>query len=102
MQAQQETSTQWQSRDLTYRGEVYDALDTAYIPKRRQEQQAQYLNHQYNFPAKPRNMWELNANVGQTNIFGDVTGKSFWNAPKFYQTLAFGASLRKALGYSTS
>lgn len=98
----QEGSSQWTSRDLTYRGDVYDALDTAYIPERRQEQHTQYLNHQYNFPAKPRNMWELGLNVGQTNIFGDVTSKSVWNAPQFYQAMSFGASLRKALGYSTS
>lgn len=100
--AQQESSSQWTSRDLTYRGQVYDALDTAYIPKKRHEQQAQYLNHQYNFPAKPRNMWELGINVGQTNIFGDVTSKGVWNAPKFYNAMSFGATLRKALGYSTS
>ncbi len=96
------TSSQWSSRDLTYRGEVYDALDTAFVPNNRQEQQIQYLNHQTNFPAKPRNMWELGINVGQTNIFGDVTSKGFWNAPKFHQALSFGATLRKALGYSTS
>jgi len=97
--AQEVTST---GRDLTYRGEVYDALDTAYIPKKRQEQQQQYLNHQYAFPAKPRNMWEVGVNVGQTNIFGDVASKGFWNAPKFHQALSYGLTVRKALGYSTS
>lgn len=92
----------WTGRDLTYRGEVYDALDTAFIPAKRQEQQAQYLNHQYAYPAKPRNMWELGVNVGNTNIWGDVTSKSFWNSPKFSQSLSYGLTLRKALGYSTS
>jgi OOP family OmpA-OmpF porin len=96
------TSSQWTSRDMTYRGNVYDALDTAYVPKGRMDQQIQYLNHQYAYPAKPRNMWELGINVGQTNIIGDVTSKSIWNAPKFHEALSFGATLRKALGYSTS
>lgn len=100
--AQESTSSTWKGRDLTYRGVVYDALDTAYIPKGRQEQHFQYLNHQYNYPAKPRNQWELGLRVGQSNIFGDVTSKSLWNSPKFHQALSFGASLRKALGYSTS
>lgn len=100
--AQEASSGSWTGRDLTYRGEVYDALDTAFIPKKRQEQQQKYLNHQYAFPAKPRNMWEVGVNIGQTNIFGDVTSKGFWNAPKFSQALSYGLTVRKALGYSTS
>ncbi len=100
--AQESTQSSWTGRDLTYRGVVYDALDTAYIPERRQEQQQQYLNHQYAFPAKPRNMWEIGLNVGNTNIMGDVASKSFWNAPKFHQSLSYGLTVRKALGYATS
>jgi OOP family OmpA-OmpF porin len=89
-------------RDMTYRGQSYDALDTAYIPASRMEQQNQYLNYQYAFPSKPRNMWELGINVGTVNIFGDVTSKSFWNASSPLSTIGFGASLRKALGYAVS
>lgn len=87
---------------MTYRGQSYDALDTAYIPAGRMEQQRQYLNHQYAFPAKPRNMWEIGVNAGLVNIFGDVPSKGPWNAPKFINSLGFGATIRKALGYATS
>jgi hypothetical protein len=100
--AQESTQASWSGRDMTYRGQSYDALDTAYIPGSRMEQQRQYLNHQYAFPAKPRNMWELGVNVGLVNVFGDVTSKGPWNAPKFLNSVGFGATLRKALGYATS
>lgn len=100
--AQESTQASWSGRDMTYRGQSYDALDTAYIPGSRMEQQRQYLNHQYAFPAKPRNMWELGLNLGVVNIFGDVPSKGPWNAPKFMNSVGFGATIRKALGYSTS
>src|ERR1051325_4501490 len=80
--AQESTQASWSGRDMTYRGQSYDALDTAYIPGSRMEQQRQYLNHQYAFPAKPRNMWELGINAGLVNIFGDVPTKGPWNAVK--------------------
>lgn len=89
-------------RDMTYRGVSYDALDTAYIPNSRMEQQMQYLNYEYAFPAKPRNMWEIGVNVGTANIFGDVPSKSLWNAAQPLSTVGFGVSVRKALGYATS
>lgn len=100
--AQESTQASWSGRDMTYRGQSYDALDTAYIPGSRMEQQRQYLNHQYSFPAKPRNMWELGINTGIVNIFGDVPSKGPWNAPKFLNAMGFGATLRKAIGYATS
>jgi len=100
--AQESTQASWSGRDMTYRGQSYDALDTAYIPGSRMEQQRQYLNHQYAFPAKPRNMWELGINTGIVNIFGDVPSKGPWNAPKFFNAMGFGATLRKAIGYATS
>ncbi len=73
-----------------------------YIPASRMEQQQQYLNHQYAFPAKPRNMWEFGINAGFYNVFGDVTSKTPFFAAKPLNSLGFGATLRKALGYSTS
>jgi len=100
--AQESTQASWSGRDMTYRGQSYDALDTAYIPGSRMEQQRQYLNHQYAFPAKPRNMWELGINTGVVNIFGDVPSKGPWNAPKFFNAMGFGATLRKALGHTVS
>ncbi len=100
--AQESTQASWSGRDMTYRGQSYDALDTAYIPESRMEQQRQYLNHQYAFPAKPRNMWELGVSAGIVNIFGDVPSKGPWNAPQIMNSLGFGAHIRKAIGYATS
>lgn len=95
-------ASSWSGRDMTYRGQVYDVLDTAYVPKGRMEQQRQYLNHQYAFPAKPRNMWELGVSAGFQNIFGDVTSKMPWGASSPLNALGFGASIRKAMGYTFS
>lgn len=92
----------WSGRDMTYRGQSYDALDTAYIPSSRMEQQKKYLNHEYAFPAKPRNMWEFGITAGSVNVIGDVPSKSFWNAASPLNTLGFGATLRKAIGYAVS
>ncbi|HLS71473.1 MAG TPA: hypothetical protein VK027_07415 [Chitinophagaceae bacterium] len=100
--AQESNQAQYQGRDMTYRGESYDVLDSAYIPKSRMEQHTQYLNHEYAFPAKPRNMWEIGIQAGASNIFGDVPSKGFWNSPKILDGLGFGLTIRKALGYSTS
>jgi hypothetical protein len=100
--AQESTQASWSGRDMTYRGQSYDALDTAYIPGSRMEQQRQYLNHQYAFPAKPRNMWELGLNVGLVNMFSDVPSKGPWNAVKPLNSMGFGATIRKALGYAMS
>lgn len=95
-------SSSWGGRDMTYRGQVYDVLDTAYVPKSRMEQQRQYLNYQYGFPAKPRNMWELGVSVGTQNLFSDVTDKMPWTATNPFNAMGFGASLRKAFGYTFS
>jgi OOP family OmpA-OmpF porin len=95
-------ASSWSGRDMTYRGQVYDVLDTAYVPKGRMEQQRQYLNHQYAFPAKPRNMWEIGVSAGFQNIFGDVTSKMPWSASSPLNALGFGASIRKAMGYTFS
>jgi len=100
--AQESTQASWSGRDMTYRGQSYDALDTAYIPASRMDQQIQYLNHQNAFPAKPRNMWELGIGTGFYNVFGDVTSKTPFTAVNPLSSMGFHASLRKALGYSVS
>jgi hypothetical protein len=92
----------WSGRDMTYRGQSYDALDTAYIPASRMEQQQQYLNHQYAFPSKPRNMWEFGVSLGLYNVSGDVTSKTPFTAVKPLDAMGFSAWLRKAIGYSVS
>ncbi|HTO16642.1 MAG TPA: hypothetical protein VLZ83_12795 [Edaphocola sp.] len=96
------SGTSWSGRDMTYRGQVYDVLDTAYVPKSRMEQQRQFLNNQYAFPAKPRNMWELGVSVGFQNLFSDVTDKMPWGASSPFDAIGFGASIRKSLGYMMS
>lgn len=100
----QESSQQasWSSRDMTYRGQSYDALDTAYIPKSRMDQQRKFLNHQYDYPAKPRNMWEVGLGLGTYNVFGDVTTKTPFTAVSPLDAVGFSAWVRKAIGYSIS
>jgi len=92
----------WSGRDMTYRGQSYDALDTAYIPKSRMEQQTKYLNHQNAFPAKPRNMWEIGVSAGFNNVIGDVLPKTPFTAAKPLDAMGFSAWVRKAIGYSVS
>lgn len=95
-------SAVWSGRDMTYRGQSYDALDSAYIPESRMEQHRDYLDYKYAFPAKPRNQWELGINVGMVNMWGDVTSKTPFNAAKPLDAMGFGVSLRKAMGYTFS
>lgn len=95
-------ATSWSGRDMTYRGQVYDVLDTAYVPKAKMAQQRQYLNHQYAFPAKPRNMWEIGVSAGMQNLFSDVTDKTPFTASKPFDAMGLGVSIRKAFGYTFS
>ncbi|HEX5025780.1 MAG TPA: hypothetical protein VFV68_10930, partial [Agriterribacter sp.] len=69
----------------------YDWRDSSLIPSKRLGQHNEFLNNQYNFPAKPRNQWELGVKVGTFSIFGDV--------PAQFPTAGFGVHVRKSLGY---
>src|SRR5213078_1125960 len=69
----------------------YSVYDSTIITKKRQPQHNEFWNNNYNFPAKPRNMWEIGLSGGGFNIMGDVTGL----VPNF----GFGVHVRKALGY---
>ncbi len=69
----------------------YDWRDSSLIPSKRLGQHNEFLNNQYNFPAKPRNQWELGLKVGTFNIIGDVASQ--------FPTPGFGVHVRKALGY---
>lgn len=91
-------SAQWSSRDMTYRGENYDIMDSSYYPGYRLDQQRRYLNHQYAFPAKPRNMWELGIGAGMYNVLGDVPSLMPWNGGGF----GMHAHIRKSWGYVIS
>jgi hypothetical protein len=89
------TSAQWSSRDMTYRGQGYDVLDSAYYSGARLDQYRAYMNHQNAFPPKPRNMWELGVGGGLFNILGDVP-------TQFGKGYGFHAHVRKAWGYVVS
>ena len=83
------------TRDMTYRGESYDVMDTSYVPGRRMDQHRKFLNHQTNFPSKPRNMVEIGVSFGLYNVSGDVPSLMLWDKGGY----GIGAHIRKALGY---
>jgi hypothetical protein len=91
-------SAQWSGRDMTYRGQNYDVLDSSYVPKARMEQHRKFLNHQYVFPAKPRNMWEIGVGGGLYNILGDVPSLVLWRKGGH----GLHAHVRKSWGYVIS
>jgi len=72
-------------------GSGYDVYDSSVISKKKMPQQNEFWNNSYNFPAKPRNMWEIGASVGTLMISSDV--------PIKFPTIGFGVHVRKAFGY---
>jgi outer membrane protein OmpA-like peptidoglycan-associated protein len=72
-------------------GASYDVKDTSLVPGKRLPQHSEFLNGTYNFPAKPRNQWELGLKIGAFNVSGDI--------PTVFPTLGFGAHVRKSFGY---
>jgi OmpA-OmpF porin, OOP family len=72
---------------------VFDALDSTKVPAKRQAQQNNFSNHQYDFPAKPRDMWELGFHGGLHLINGTVPARPGFGG---------GISLRKSLGHTFS
>ena len=85
-----------------YRGAGYDVLDTALVPSGRMEQQRDFLDNQYDFPARPRSQWEIGISGGLFNVSGDVRTKTPFDAKNPGQTLGFGVHVRKAWGYIIS
>jgi outer membrane protein OmpA-like peptidoglycan-associated protein len=69
----------------------YDWRDSSLIPASRTPQHNEFMNNQYYYPSKPRNMWEVGVKVGTFNVIGDVPSNLF--------NLGFGAHVRKSLGY---
>jgi hypothetical protein len=70
-------------------GSVYDS---AVIPSKRLPQQNEFFNKTYNFPAKPRNQWEVGVSTGIFTVSGDVPA-TVLTAPNL------GLHVRKAFGY---
>lgn len=65
--------------------------DSSVIPSSRLPQHTEFLNGTYNYPAKPRNQWEIGIKGGAFTVSGDV--------PALFPTPGFGLHVRKAFGY---
>ena len=73
-------------------GSSYDVTDSSVVPSKRMPQHTEFLNGTYNFPAKPRNQWEIGLKYGLMNVSGDI--------PSVFLTVPnFGIHVRKAFGY---
>jgi outer membrane protein OmpA-like peptidoglycan-associated protein len=72
-------------------GASYDVKDSSVIPGKRMPQHTEFLNGTYNFPAKPRNQWEIGIKTGLFNVSGDI--------PSQLAFPSFGLHVRKAFGY---
>src|SRR5258705_7164273 len=72
-------------------GQIRSYEDSSVIPAKRMPQHTEFLNGTYNFPAKPRNQWEVGVKVGAFTVSGDV--------PAVFPTPGFGVHVRKAFGY---
>ena len=72
-------------------GASYDVKDSSLVPSKRMSQHSEFLNGTYNFPAKPRNQWEIGIKGGLFHVSGDVPAKFF--------SPGFGVHVRKAFGY---
>ncbi len=78
------------SQTTTTTGTGYDVSDSSLVPSRSMPQHTEFMNGTYNFPARPRNMWEVGVKAGAFNISGDVAS---------VLSYGFGAHIRKAFGY---
>src|SRR5690349_22209241 len=65
--------------------------DSSVIPAKRMPQHTEFLNGTNNFPAKPRNQWEIGIKGGAFTVSGDI--------PAVFPTIGFGLHVRKAFGY---
>ena len=72
-------------------GGGYDVSDSSVVPSKRMPQHTEFLNGTNNFPAKPRNQWEIGVKGGAFTVSGDL--------PSVFPTLGFGAHIRKSFGY---
>ena len=72
-------------------GSSYNVSDSSVVPPKRMPQHTEFLNGTYDFPAKPRNQWEIGLKIGAFNLASDVPSK--------FPTPGFGVHVRKAFGY---
>ncbi len=73
-------------------GSSYDVSDSSVIPSKRLPQHSEFMNGTYNFPAKPRNQWEVGVKTGIFTVSGDIPS-ILLTAPNV------GVHVRKAFGY---
>jgi len=92
------TTTSWHQSNMVTRGASYDILDTNYVPASRMAQHRKFLNNEYIYPAKPRNMWEVGVAFGLYNYTADVPSLMLWQRGGY----GLSAHVRKAWGYSFS
>ena len=78
------------AQTTTTSGTGYDVADSSVVPSSRMPQQTEFMQGTYNFPAKPRSMWELGLKVGSFAVAGDIPSQL---------SPGFGVHIRKALGY---
>jgi outer membrane protein OmpA-like peptidoglycan-associated protein len=71
-------------------GTTYDVSDSSLIPSRSMPQHTEFMNGTYNYPARPRNQWEVGVKAGLFTISGDVTPQASYGV---------GAHIRRAFGY---
>jgi outer membrane protein OmpA-like peptidoglycan-associated protein len=69
----------------------YNIYDSTLYPAKKMPQHSEFLANNYQYPAKPRNMWEVGVKVGMFTVSGDVPARFF--------TPGFGVHVRKSLGY---
>ena len=77
------------AQDGTTTGTASTVSDSSVIPSRRMPQHTEFMNGTYNFPARPRNQWEIGVKGGIFNISGDVKSR--------LPTFGGGIHIRKAL-----
>jgi len=73
----------------------YDVTDASVVPTKKTQQHTDFMAATYDFPARPKNQWEVGVKYGLMQVVGDVPAVIL-TAPNF------GVHIRKALGYSTS
>lgn len=75
---------------LGYAQVTYDVMDSSVVRSQDMDQYTRFKQGIENYPAKPRNMWEIGIKGGMHNISGDVASRI---AP------GVGLHIRKAFGY---
>ncbi len=72
-------------------GGSYNFNDSSLITPNRMSQHNEFMKQNSNYPAKPRNQWEVGIKGGLFTVSGDVPARLF--------TPGFGVHVRKSLGY---